>query len=88
MILEFIKMNGAGNDFILADNRAGNIRLTPEQVAHLCHRQRGIGADGLMLLVHCPSRKADWAWEFWNSDGSRAEVSGLQAATASSTSWT
>ncbi|MFM8471236.1 MAG: diaminopimelate epimerase [Limisphaerales bacterium] len=76
MILDFTKMNGAGNDFILADNRAGNIRLTPEHVAHLCHRQRGIGADGLMLLVPCKSEKADWAWEFWNSDGSRAEMCG------------
>ncbi len=76
MILEFTKMNGAGNDFILADNRAGDIRLTPDQIAQLCHRQRGIGADGLMLLVPCASGKADWAWEFWNSDGSRAEMCG------------
>ncbi|MFA6542825.1 MAG: diaminopimelate epimerase [Limisphaerales bacterium] len=76
MILDFTKMNGAGNDFILADNRAGTVRLTPEQVARLCHRQRGIGADGLMLLVPCTSGQADWAWEFWNSDGSRAEMCG------------
>ena len=76
MLLAFTKMNGAGNDFILADNRAGTITLTPAQVAHLCHRQRGIGADGLMLLVPCKSGKADWAWEFWNSDGSRAEMCG------------
>lgn len=76
MILEFTKMNGAGNDFILADNRARSLHLTPEQVTHLCHRQRGIGADGLMLLVPCDSGKADWAWEFWNSDGSRAEMCG------------
>ncbi len=76
MILEFTKMNGAGNDFIFADNRAGGIRLTPAQAARLCHRQRGIGADGLMLLVPCASKQADWAWEFWNSDGSRAEMCG------------
>ncbi len=76
MLLEFTKMNGAGNDFILADNRAGHLHLTPEQVTRLCQRQRGIGADGLMLLVPCASGKADWAWEFWNSDGSRAEMCG------------
>jgi len=76
MILEFTKMNGAGNDFILADNRTSHIQITSEQVARLCHRQRGIGADGLMLLVPCASGKADWAWEFWNSDGSRAEMCG------------
>lgn len=69
-------MSGAGNDFILADNRAGNLQLSPEQVTRLCHRQFGIGADGLMLLVPCTSGKADWAWEFWNNDGSRAEMCG------------
>jgi diaminopimelate epimerase len=76
MRLEFIKMSGAGNDFIVADNRDGRVRLTREQVARLCHRQFGIGADGLMLLVPCASGGADWAWQFWNSDGSDAEMCG------------
>ncbi|MFM7818676.1 MAG: diaminopimelate epimerase [Verrucomicrobiota bacterium] len=76
MTLDFIKMTGAGNDFILADNRKGDLRLTPQQVARLCHRQFGIGADGLMLLVPSRTRKADWAWQFWNSDGSEAEMCG------------
>ena len=76
MALDFVKMNGAGNDFVLLDNRAGNLRLTREQVARLCHRQRGVGADGLMLLVPCKSGKADWAWDFYNSDGSTAEMCG------------
>lgn len=69
-------MNGAGNDFILVDNRAGQVRLTATQVAALCHRQRGIGADGLLLLIPCVSGGADWAWDFYNSDGSRAEMCG------------
>jgi diaminopimelate epimerase len=73
---EFTKMNGAGNDFVVADNRDGRFRLGPEQVARLCHRQRGIGADGLMLLVPCASGRADWAWDFFNSDGSHAEMCG------------
>src|SRR4051812_22187729 len=76
MVLEFTKMNGAGNDFVLIDNRARNIRLSREQVVKLCHRQRGIGADGLFLLVPSASGKADWAWEFYNSDGSVAEMCG------------
>ncbi|HXI50149.1 MAG TPA: diaminopimelate epimerase [Candidatus Saccharimonadales bacterium] len=76
MTLDFVKMNGAGNDFILIDNRSGQIQLTPEQVARLCHRQRGIGADGLFLLERNQSGKADWSWEFFNSDGSRAEMCG------------
>src|ERR1700743_2331367 len=76
MLLEFTKMNGAGNDFVLMDNRAQKIKLKPEQVIALCHRQRGIGADGLALLIPCASGKADWAWEFYNSDGSVAEMCG------------
>ncbi|MCL5097396.1 MAG: diaminopimelate epimerase, partial [Candidatus Omnitrophica bacterium] len=69
-------MNGAGNDFVLVDDRARKVALTPAQVARLCHRQRGIGADGLLLLVPCASGRADWAWEFFNSDGSAAEMCG------------
>lgn len=69
-------MNGAGNDFILIDNRSGKIRLTSDQVVHLCHRQRGVGADGVMLLVPSRTGKADWAWDFYNSDGSVADMCG------------
>lgn len=76
MTLEFHKMSGAGNDFILLDNRNARIVLTPEQVARLCHRQFGIGADGLMLLVPSVTGKADWAWRFYNSDGSDAAMCG------------
>ena len=76
MLLEFTKMNGAGNDFILLDNRAGTIQLTPDQIVRLCHRQRGIGADGLMLLVPARTGRADWAWDFFNNDGSHADMCG------------
>lgn len=75
MVVEFTKMNGAGNDFVLIDNRAGAIGLDAGQVARLCDRQRGVGADGVMLLVPS-SGKADWAWQFYNSDGSDAEMCG------------
>jgi diaminopimelate epimerase len=76
MVLEFTKMNGAGNDFVLVDNRAGKIALTTEQVIRLCDRHRGVGADGVMLLVPARASKADWAWDFYNSDGSVAEMCG------------
>ena len=76
MVVDFVKMNGAGNDFIFMDNRSGVINLDTEQVIRLCHRQRGIGADGLCMLIPCASKKADWAWEFYNSDGSVAEMCG------------
>jgi len=76
MLLGFTKMNGAGNDFILFDNRDGKIKLSREQVVRLCDRQRGVGADGVLLLIPCVSGKADWAWEFYNSDGSTGEMCG------------
>lgn len=69
-------MNGAGNDFVLIDNRQGKIHLAREQVVRLCDRHRGVGADGLFLLVTSGSGKADWAWEFYNSDGSAADMCG------------
>lgn len=72
----FTKMNGAGNDFVLLDNRDRSRRLTRDQVVRLCHRQRGVGADGVLLLVPCASGRADWAWDFYNSDGSAAEMCG------------
>jgi diaminopimelate epimerase len=76
MTLRFTKMNGAGNDFVLIDNRDRHISLTRNQVVRLCDRQRGVGADGLFLLIPSQSGKADWAWEFFNSDGSTADMCG------------
>src|SRR4051812_33004662 len=76
MVLEFTKMNGAGNDFILVDNRQKKIDLRPDQIVRLCDRHRGIGADGLITLIPCASGKADWAWQFFNSDGSTGEMCG------------
>lgn len=76
MLLEFTKMNGAGNDFIFIDNRTGRIQLSTDQVARLCDRHRGVGADGVMLLVPSRTGKADWAWDFYNSDGSAGEMCG------------
>jgi diaminopimelate epimerase len=76
MLLEFSKMNGAGNDFVLIDNRARKIALSSEQVVRLCDRHRGVGADGLILLIPSTSGKADWAWQFYNRDGSAGEMCG------------
>src|SRR6266545_8359384 len=76
MTLDFVKMNGAGNDFVFIVNCSFKIRSTTEQVVRLCHRQRGIGADGLFLLVPNRSGHAAWSWEFYNSDGSTAEMCG------------
>ena len=75
MKVSFTKMNGAGNDFILIDNRENELSLSRNQILKLCHRQRGIGADGLIYLCH-PRGGGDWAWQFYNADGSDAEMCG------------
>ena len=76
MLVEFTKMNGAGNDFVLIDNRNRKLSLLPEQIAGLCNRQKAIGADGLILLEKSSNGKADFAWKFYNNDGSQAEMCG------------
>ena len=74
-MLRFTKMNGAGNDFILIDNRVGKVRLDRSQIAHLCDRHRGIGADGILLLENAINR-ADFRMRYFNADGGEAEMCG------------
>ncbi|HEU0272914.1 MAG TPA: diaminopimelate epimerase [Candidatus Udaeobacter sp.] len=74
-MLRFTKMNGAGNDFILMDNRAGDIHLERSQIARLCDRHRGIGADGMLLLEN-PADHADFRMRYFNADGGEAEMCG------------
>jgi diaminopimelate epimerase len=73
--LSFTKMAGAGNDFILADNRTGILKGDLGRFAlRLCDRKRSIGADGLILVER--SKKADVRMRILNSDGSEAEMCG------------
>jgi diaminopimelate epimerase len=74
-MLRFTKMNGAGNDFILIDNRAGDVHLDRSQIAHLCDRHRGIGADGILLLEQAANH-ADFRMRYFNADGGEAEMCG------------
>jgi len=76
MATTFYKYHGAGNDFILFDNRNGDVVLTNEKVAALCHRHFGIGADGLMLLEK-PNREGDhFHMVYFNSDGNESTMCG------------
>ena len=68
-------MNGAGNDFVMVDNRDGSVSLGPETIAHLCDRHCGIGADGL-LAVEPATGTADFRMRYYNSDGGEAEMCG------------
>jgi diaminopimelate epimerase len=74
MLLHFYKYQGTGNDFIILDNREGSIQLTNAQVAFLCNRHFGIGADGLMLL----NKSVDYDFEmvYYNADGALGSMCG------------
>src|ERR1039458_8467514 len=71
--MNFIKMQGAGNDFVML--RPANDNLDWPQLAKaMCDRRFGIGADGIILTL--PSKKADVRMRIFNSDGSEAETCG------------
>src|SRR6266704_1046595 len=74
-MLYFTKMNGAGNDFVLIDNRSGDVHLNRDQIVQICDRHRGIGADGILLLEKA-SNQADFRMRYFNSDGGEAEMCG------------
>ena len=75
MDLKFWKMNGAGNDFVMLDNRDRKLTLTGAQIAFLCDRHRGAGADGL-LAVEPAESGADYRMRYYNADGGEAEMCG------------
>ena len=74
MLQKFFKYHGAGNDFLLADNREGYLSLSKDQIRHLCDRHTGFGADGVMLLEK--SEKKDFRMVFYNPDGSGGMMCG------------
>lgn len=74
MKLKFYKYQGAGNDFLIADNRDGFINLSTDQIASICDRRYGLGADGLMLLENCEGY--DFRMVYYNSDGSGGMMCG------------
>ena len=75
--INFTKMNGLGNDFVILDyEEYKKTKLLPEKLAvKLCNRNFGIGADGL-IIVNPNTDKADISWIFYNSDGSVAQMCG------------
>ena len=72
--MKLYKYQGAGNDFLIADNRDGSVQLTTAQIAALCDRRYGVGADGLMLLES--SERYDFRMVYYNSDGSGGMMCG------------
>jgi len=80
--IPFYKMSGAGNDFIIIDNRDQVIADTDlaRFISKICRRKMSVGADGLILIE--ASDISDFRWRYFNSDGSKAEMCGNGARCA------
>lgn len=72
--IPFFKFHGAGNDFIMIDNRNGYYRLDDNEVAYLCDRHAGVGADGLIFLETDP--EVSFSMRYYNADGKEATLCG------------
>ena len=81
--MRFAKGHGTGNDFVILPDPGGELDLSPELVAALCDRHFGIGADGVLRVVRSAAagddaaeQPAEWFMDYWNADGSVAEMCG------------
>jgi len=82
--MRFAKAHGTGNDFVVLPDPDGELPLSPELVAALCDRRRGIGGDGVLRVVRSAKHpegaglaaEAEWFMDYRNADGSIAEMCG------------
>ena len=83
--LAFTKGHGTGNDFVILPDADGALDLSDDQVAALCDRRFGIGADGTLRVVRsaaidegadAAASGAEWFMDYRNADGSKAEMCG------------
>lgn len=72
--MQFFKYQGTANDFIIIDDRNQQFNLSQEEIAHLCQRRFGIGADGLLLLQN--AQGYDFKMVYYNSDGTIGTMCG------------
>ena len=70
MKIHFYKYQATGNDFVMIDNRSGELSLSIEQIQKICDRKFGVGADGLMLIEKHPA--LDFNLTYYNQDGSQS----------------
>lgn len=74
MNIQFSKYQGTQNDFVIIDNRGGDIKLSTDQIQFLCDRRKGVGADGLMLLGNADGY--DFSMTYYNADGKEGTMCG------------
>ncbi|MFP6775548.1 MAG: diaminopimelate epimerase [PS1 clade bacterium] len=76
MVVNFTKMQGLGNDFMVIDNTMGDISFTSEQVVFLADRKYGVGFDQLVMVESSTSSESDFRYTIFNSDGSEVSQCG------------
>lgn len=76
MVLNFKKMHGLGNDFVILDGRENGLTLSPEQIRTLADRKRGIGCDTVVLIKYSKTFNEIPYVHMYNSDGTEAEACG------------
>ena len=76
MQLEFTKMHGLGNDFVIIEDLAENTDFSPDAVQWFCDRNFGVGGDGLILVRPATTPDADFFMLYYNADGTTAEMCG------------
>ncbi|GAB4274131.1 MAG: diaminopimelate epimerase [Coriobacteriia bacterium] len=74
MLLDFVKMHGTGNDFVVMEDLDSSVELSSEQVAAVCRRRFGVGADGLIQVRR--DAQGRFYMHYYNADGSLAEMCG------------
>jgi len=76
MRLNFTKMHGLGNDFVVFDAIRQRVSLTPEQIRHIADRHFGIGCDQVLIVEPPTSDQADFRYRIYNADGGEVEQCG------------
>ena len=76
MKLNFTKMHGLGNDFVVIDAISQEVTLTPQQLRKIADRHHGIGCDQILLVEHSADPDADFHYRIFNADGTEAEQCG------------
>ncbi len=73
-VFHYLKSHGLGNDYLVMDPETQPVALTPAAIRLICHRNFGVGSDGILLRTE--SQRADFGMRILNPDGSEAEKSG------------
>ncbi len=76
MKLEFTKMHGLGNDFVVIDGINQDVDLTPDRVRFVANRRLGVGCDQVLLVEASPVADADFRYRIFNADGNEVEQCG------------